>query len=88
MQIYRFVSRNEASRQFVKPRAQLQFHGGRDSDSEDDGVPACPYTCRMCDREFRHVSSLMQHMVSTVVRDTESNLHTLIFSDFRMTSTL
>ena len=65
-QIYRFVSRNEASRQFLKPRAQLQFHGGRDSDSEDDGVPACPYTCRMCDRDFRHVSSLMQHMVSTV----------------------
>ena len=86
MQIYRFVSRNEASRQFVKPRAQLQFHGGRDSDSEDDGVPACPYTCRMCDREFRHVSSLMQHMVSTV-GNTESK-HTLIFSDIRMTSTL
>ena len=86
MQIYRFVSRNEASRQFVKPRAQLQFHGGRDSDSEDDGVPACPYTCRMCDREFRHVSSLMQHMVSTV-GDTES-IHTLISSDIRMTSTL
>ena len=81
------MSRNEASRQFVKPRAQLQFHGGRDSDSEDDGVPACPYTCRMCDREFRHVSSLMQHMVSTV-GDSESKHTHSFFSDFRMTSTL
>merc|ERR1719229_915746 len=38
-QIYRFVSRNEASRQFLKPRAQLQFHAAA---TRTPRMTACP----------------------------------------------
>ena len=58
-QVFDFISRNEATRQFVRGVPQLEYHGGCEQD-----IPERPYACQMCPRDFKNMSSLMQHMVS------------------------
>ena len=68
-QVFDFISRNEATRQFVRGVPQLEYHGGCEQD-----IPERPYVCQMCSRDFKNMSSLMQHMVSYYYYHAKYNL--------------
>ena len=78
-QVFDFISRNEATRQFVRGVPQLEYHGGCEQE-----IPERPYVCQMCSRDFKNMSSLMQHMVSYYRASNDLSVH---FSNMDMATT-
>eukprot|EP00397_Hematodinium_sp_SG-2012_P036920 GEMP01039922.1.p1 GENE.GEMP01039922.1~~GEMP01039922.1.p1 ORF type:complete len:264 (+),score=56.07 GEMP01039922.1:53-844(+) len=55
-QIYKFVQSNKSAHQLLQPMLLDRSDRGK-----NDGAPDLPYKCHKCGRDFRQMSSLMQH---------------------------
>lgn len=69
MAIFDFLKSKKVAQNLMNP--QLEYDGG----SGRGGVPEYPYKCNQCQREFKNMSSLMQHQHdSTRCDDVSSRL--------------
>jgi len=57
--IYGFIASRPETQRMLKEVPRLEYHGGSRRVTQD--VPEYPYQCNLCQKTFKHVSSLMQH---------------------------